>query len=203
MTVLIIYNEHSLTLQIVKKIYSIFMMLAMAVVALSFTACSSDDDEDDGGDGSGNESGTVIIDGESYYTEVYGSNGTLSFIEQTNGRGMWWTIWVSKSSMFGYDDARCIELWFPQSRVSEFTVGQVFDSDEIDVRHFGNRVSFGIPYNSWGDVIQGSIKILSIGKTEIEISIDSLTIEKNGERHTIKGILKLKNSVVDTPFDDE
>ena len=47
-----------------KKVYSTIMMLAMMVVALSFTACgsSSDDDEIDGGGGS-NAMFTITVDG--------------------------------------------------------------------------------------------------------------------------------------------
>ena len=61
-----------------RKVYSIMMMLAMMVAAVSFTACSGDE-EDDGPNGKM----TLKIDGESYYC------GELSSVEQTQRNGMY------------------------------------------------------------------------------------------------------------------
>lgn len=195
MTVLIIYNEHSLTLQIMKKIYSIFMMLAMAVVALSFTACSSDDDEDDGGDGSGNETELITIDDETYY-----AFNPLCLVTQTKNRGMYWEIITSSDANFpakGYD----LSLWISPSRVSELRVNQVFDYDNITVKEFKSITSIMPSLSPW-EAISGNVTISSIGSSKIKIAIKSLIIEKSGVKHTINGNVTLKNDPY-VPFDKQ
>ena len=60
-----------------KKYYSVLVMLAMMVAALSFTACGGDDDEDDGGNSGGNVVGTWVADAQKELgIEIEGTSST-------------------------------------------------------------------------------------------------------------------------------
>lgn len=76
-----------------KKYYSIFAMLAMMVVALSFIACGDDDDDGaNGGGGSSSLVGTWDIVSTAYYMEGYEP-------EYEEGNGEYWVFTANKMTV--------------------------------------------------------------------------------------------------------
>lgn len=174
-----------------KKIYSKIMMLAMLVAALSFTACSSDDDDNNG---SGeNTSKTIIIDGESYYC------GDGSHVNQSNYYGgMYLTVTAVEDKLLQVHGHELV-FRIPPTKVSDLTVGQVFDYDDITIRTFRAITEMSVNSYNW-DAISGEVLIKDIKEKEITIQIKKLTIkaERTGVERKIEGTATLRNCVYDS-----
>ncbi len=175
-----------------KKLYSSIMLLAMMVTALGLTACGDDEEEDEieGNSPSGNK--TLIIDGESYYC------GSLCQLSQTNGSGMYLTIEAVEDRVYQMNGKELIVLISP-SKVSQLSVGQIFDYDDMSIRNFRNLTQMEVNSYSW-DGISGDITIKSIGETQVTIQINSLVVkhEITDVEHTISGTATLHNSLYDS-----
>ena len=78
-----------------KKIYSTFMMLAMMVAALSFTACGSDDDE--------NENGSSALIGTWEIVQSVHYYGNESEVENDNGA--YWEFTANKLTVHDSTDS--------------------------------------------------------------------------------------------------
>ncbi len=179
---------------IMKKLYSTIMMLAMMVAALSLTACGDDDEDDDFGGGGNSPSGnkTLIIDGNSYYC------GSLCTLEQTNGSGMYFTIEAVEDKVY-QTKGKELKVHISPSKVSQLSVGQVFGYNNMSIRNYRGLTQMELNTYSW-DAVSGDITIKSIGETQITIQINSLVVKhKNTEvEHSISGTATLKNTLRDT-----
>ena len=178
-----------------QKLYSTIMLLAMMVAALGLTACGGDDeDEIDGGEGGGSSSSskTLVIDGKSYYC------GSLCHLSQTDGNGMYLTVTAVEDIRFQTSGHELVIVISP-SKVSQLSVGQVFDYDEMRVRTFRHLNEIVIDSYNWKGV-DGNIVIKYIGEKEITIQINSLVVKsKNtGVERTISGTATLYNSLHDS-----
>ena len=85
------------------------------------------------------------------------------------------------------------------SKVSQLSVGQVFDYDDMSIRNFRNLTHIEVNSYSW-DGISGDITIKSIGETQITIQINSLVVKHKitDVEHTISGTATLHNSLYDS-----
>ena len=169
-----------------KKIYSTIMMLAMMVAALGVTACDSDDDNENNG------GKTITIDGKAYYCYTDGS-----YVTQRKSGGMSLGVIAMENKMNVLNHHELLVI-IPPSRVSELSVGQVFDTEDITVHTFNVLVIGDIPY-SW-DAIDGNIVIKDIKEAELSIQINNLVVKHNstGIEHTIAGTATLINSRFDS-----
>lgn len=167
-----------------RKVYSIMMMLAMMVAAVSFTACSGDE-EDDGPNGKM----TLKIDGESYYC------GELSSVEQTQRNGMYIEVEAVTDLKFQVKGHRLVMRISP-SRVSNLKVGQEFDGDHISVRNFEHLSEINVNSYEW-DVVSGSFVIKSITDREMTIQFNKMVVKhhRTGVEHTIEGTALLNSGV--------
>lgn len=165
-----------------KKLYSTMMMLATMIAALGMVSCDSDDDH--GGNGK-----NLIIDGESYYTTI-----ESTVVQNTTVYGgMYLTVQASKHKEGSLDSE--LTMWISPSKVSELSVGQTFDSSDIDIHDF----HYGFSYNEirW-DAISGNILIKDIKDTQLTIQINNLVIESwNDAQHSFNGTVTLYNSLSD------
>lgn len=172
------------------------IMFAIIVAALSFTACSDDDDD--------NAKKTLVIDGVPYYCGY-----DYSDVVQIRNSSMLLSV-AAVENKENPLDGHLLKMEIPPSKVSELSVGQVFNSDEI--RIYAYRVIMHVfdevePYN-W-NAINGNIVITEIKEKELTIQINNLTVKhkRTGVEHNIAGTATLYNSVYDSngvmlPFSD-
>lgn len=170
-----------------KKYYSTIMMFAIMVAALSFTACDGDDDEDNGG--SSKRKKTLTIDGEAYYCDE------CSTVSQ--GSHLWLTINAIGGVKDGYFLKKELTVVLRPSRVSELSVGEMFDYNAISIYGFRNWNEIVINHYNW-DAISGRIAIREITETTLTIQIIKLVIKsRRGVIKTIDGTAELTNSICD------
>ena len=175
-----------------KKIYSTIMLLTMMVAALGFTACGGDDDDDiNGGGNSSKGEMTLTIDGESYYA-------TNCSAEQTRGRGMYLNIRASTSSQFSTKGKELVVHISP-SRVSELSVGDVFDSGSMSIQMYHNFNEVVINTYTWR-AIEGNITIKKITNMEMTIQINDLVLKHKEKdiKRTISGTAVLNSATYDS-----
>lgn len=173
-----------------KKVLTLFATLPILFIAsLCFIACSSDDDESDG---TSTGQKTLTIDGTSYYC------GSGSSVEQTRGNGMYLEVRATEDPIFEWN-GKVLIVHISPSNVSQLSVGDIFDYDDISIRNYNNVTTIELNAYSW-DAIDGSIQIKDIKEKELTIQINNLVVkhESTGAEHTISGTAKLGNSVYDS-----
>lgn len=163
-------------------------MLAIIVAALMFVACGSDDEDDNGG--SSKRKKTLTIDGKPYYCSKE------SVVSQ--GSHLYLTIYAIGDAENGFHNEKILTVVLTPSKVSELSVGDVFDYDDISVRNFNNYNEIVINTYNW-DATSGNITISEITETTLTIQINKLVIESyRGATRTIDGTAKLTNSLSDS-----
>lgn len=170
------------------------IMFAIIVAALSFTACSDDDNND-------NAKKTLVIDGVPYYCG-YDSN-----VVQTRNSSMLLSVAAVENKEFPLN-GHSLTVEIPPSKVSELSVGQVFNSDEIHIYTYRGIMHIEVETRDW-NAINGNIVITEIKEKELTIQINNLTVKhkRTGVEHNIAGTATLYNSVYDSngvmlPFSD-
>ena len=101
-------------------------MLAMMAVVLSLTACGGDDDNESGSKGKE----TLTIDGKTYKCSK------TSSVEQTKVSGMYLTVIASDNGSEW--NGKKLVVHISPSKVSQLSVGDIFDYDDISVRNYNN-----------------------------------------------------------------
>ena len=168
-----------------KKIYSL-MMLAIAVVALGFTACGNNDDDDNSS--GGNSKKTLIINGKPYYC---GDGCTVT--ENSSRGGMRLKVIAVEDAVFQLKGSELVIEVSP-SKVAELSVGQVFDAPII--RNYRGINELDVVEYDW-DVVDGDILVKHITEKELTIQLNKLTIkhERTGVEYTFEGTAPLHNSL--------
>lgn len=171
-----------------KTVYSTIMMLALMVAAFGFIACGSDDEDNDGESSKGKK--TLTIDGEAYFCSKE------SVVSQ--GSSLYLTIYAIGDTKDGFHNEKILTVVLAPSRVSELSVGDVFDYDVISVRNFNNYNEIVVNTYNW-DATSGSITIKEITETTLTIQLNKLVMESyRGAIRTIDGTAKLTNSLADS-----
>ena len=172
-----------------KKIYSTVMMLAMMVAALGMTACGDDDNDE------GSAHKTLIIDGESYYCGHSAPGRYLCTVSQSKS-GMHLTVAAIEDIHPIVPKGKELSFRISPTKVSELSVGQVFDYAEIGRIHFGGLGAMPSTEILWYG-IDGEMVIKDIKETELTIQFKNFTIKhkKTDTEHTIEGTATLCNSM--------
>lgn len=167
-----------------KRYLNIMAFAMLAVFSLAIVSCSSDDDDDENWDGGTKAKKTLVINGVSYYANYSGVS------QSRNGGRMLIHVWPGDDPLYPWQ-GRGLGITIPPSKVSQLSVGQVFDSDDISIDYYG-ITSDGSHWN----LLSGSITIKSINSTELTIEIVNMKIQNSNTYReiTISGTATCTNS---------
>lgn len=157
------------------------------VAALGIAACSSDDDNE------GSAHKTLIIDGESYYCGNSHDGWYMCTVSQSKS-GMHLTV-AAIEDIHTTPKGKELSFRISPTKVSELSVGQVFDYAEIGRIHFAGWGAMQSTEILWYG-IDGEMVIKDIKETELIIQFKNFTIKRKetGTEHTIEGTATLCNS---------
>jgi len=176
-----------------KKIYSVLMMLAMMVTALSFTACGDDDDDVDNGSGGA----SLVIDGErccpnedSYINESQNAIQIEAYLPD------------NRLKQFHVS----LRVWGYPFVVSELFVGEMFSPEDLEVRDFMKGIELRLYENEY-TVTGGCITVESVTNSRVVMRFDNLSFSlkvssnifgedyypSNAKVHTINGTASFHN----------
>lgn len=156
-----------------KKIYSTFMMLAMIVAALSFTACSSSSDDDNQG-GNGDIWG-VGGDATLVVNEQKCNPNEDSYINQDRKSIQISGKYISDKNVF-YTWEIGIRIIRRPFKVAELNEGETINYDEMQIEEFrhGNEINL---FEAEYTMLSGSITVESVNNKQVKLRFNDLTFE--------------------------